>query len=115
MTTSRPGELRSRKTTARGREDRAYEAPLPPGGGTKRPSASSEPIVRSGDKLQVPCPDCGLFGTHAGTCDWSFARSARVWAFYAVAVDIVTDGAALAAQPQPSDATMQNDCLKEQT
>ena len=61
---------------------------------TIRPVAGThEPVVRSGDKIQVHCPECQQLGTHLGTCSWSQMRSGRVWTFYAEAICFVTSAA----------------------
>jgi hypothetical protein len=47
-----------------------------------------EPVARSGDKIQIHCPECAHLGTHLGTCSWSQMRSGRLWVFHAEAVEI---------------------------
>lgn len=52
---------------------------------------TSEPTVTpGGDKFLIACPECGCYGTHIGTCSWSFARRGEVWTFFAEKLTIKT-------------------------
>lgn len=51
----------------------------------------SEPVVTPNtEEWMVPCPFCGEFGSHKGTCNLSVARSGSTIVVFARRVDLRT-------------------------
>lgn len=43
------------------------------------------------NEVLVACPECGIRGTHLGTCKWSFMQTGRAWIIVAKVVEMKND------------------------